>query len=159
MISERKQKLINKLNDSRQRLNTALDAVGDRWDEQLYSEGAQWTIRQLLTHLMLADAGHVRMVKAIAAGIEFIPADYDIDRYNKGSVQKNKNLTIEDCRQGLANSREEALSWIDEIDDSVLDIEGRHASLNILSIEKIFKIMALHEISHAQDIETHLNLA
>lgn len=156
-MTDRKQKYIKRLNESRAYLEQMLDRVGDRWDEQLYADGAQWTIRQLLIHLMLADKGHNSMVMMAAKGTHIIPEDYDIDRYNASSVRKNDALSPADARAALRQSRAELLAWIDAVEDSVLDIETRHASLQILPIYKIFNIMAWHEKEHADDIAKHLD--
>lgn len=152
-MSERIATLKQNLSDARSKLNEALDSIGDRADEQIYSDGAQWTLRQLAIHLALADAGHNRMVWSYADGKEFIPADYDIERYNKGSVQKKAEMTLAQARESLNQSRVEFLSWLDALeDDSVLDKTGRHASLRILTLEQIIGVMCSHEINHANDI-------
>ena len=156
-MSERLESHKQKLAESRATLNAALDRIDTRGDEQIYSEGAQWTLRQLAIHLMLADKGHNNMISHYAAGKEFIPADYDIERYNKRSVEKQAEVTLEQAREALAQSRRELLAWFDaQPDDSFLDKTGRHANLKILTISQIIDVMCNHEIGHANDIETML---
>ena len=98
-----------KLSASREYLNDAFDKVGERWDEQVYSDGAQWTIRGLAIHLMLADKGHNRMVMGAAVGENIIPEDYDIERFNKRSIEKRAEVSVDEIRAALATSREELL--------------------------------------------------
>lgn len=155
-MSDRKQKYIERLNESRAYLDSVFDRVGDRWEEQLYSDGAQWTIRQLAIHLMLADKGHNTMVMMGAKGTHIIPEDYDIERYNASSVRKNDSISPMDARAALRQSREELLTWLATVEDTVLDIETRHATLQMLPIYKILNIMAWHEKGHADDIAKHL---
>lgn len=155
-MSEATQKYLTRLQEARDFLLGVLAKVGERGDEQVYSDGAQWTIRQLAIHLMLADAGHVAMVKGIATGNEIIKPDYDLERFNQRSVQKNADLTIAQAIEGMARSRQELLAWLETIDDSVLDKEGLHAQLKVMSIRQILNIMAGHEVMHAKDIETLL---
>jgi hypothetical protein len=153
IMSERLEAHKQKLAESRVTLNAALDRVGTRADEQIYSEGAQWTVRQLVIHLMLADKGHNNMIAHYAEGKEFIPADYDIERYNKRSVDKQPETTLEQAREALTQSRRELLAWFDaQPDDSFLDKTGRHANLKILTISQIIDVMCGHEIGHANDI-------
>jgi uncharacterized damage-inducible protein DinB len=143
----------NRLAESREKLNQALDLIGDRADEQIYSEGAQWTLRQLAIHLALADTGHNRMMYNYAEGKEFIPADYDLERYNKRSVEKKEEMTLAQARELLAQSRAELLEWLDSIEDeSILDKTGRHATMKIMSLSEIMDFMAGHEEGHADDI-------
>lgn len=157
MPSERIQKYIDRLNKSRARLEDLLDRVpADKWEQRIYSDGAQWTLRQLLIHLMIADRGQNTVVKGIAAGKEVIPPDYDLERFNKRSVEKQAEVSVADARAALKISRAELLDWLNTIDDSVLDIQGRHASMQILTIAQILNVMAGHEDVHGNDIERFL---
>jgi hypothetical protein len=152
-MSERLEVHKQKLAESRAKLNEALDRIGDRGEQQIYSEGAQWTIRQLVIHLSLADNGHNRMIDHYAQDKEFIPADYDIERYNKRSVEKQADTTLQQARDALAQSRQELLAWFDnQPDDSFLDKTGRHPNLKILTLSQIIDVMCNHEIAHANDI-------
>ena len=91
-----------------------------------------------------------------AEGKDFIPPDYDLERYNRGSVKKQSGMTLAEARASLAQSREALLTWLETIDESALDKTGRHATLKIMSISRILDVMAWHESSHAADIEAHL---
>jgi len=154
MTSERIEKYTDRLQKSRQRLNAALDGVpAELWEQQIYSDGAQWTLRQLLIHLMLADHGQNTIILGIAEDKNLIPEDYDINRYNSSSVGKRQSVTVDEAREGLAQSRAHLIEWLHQADESVLDKEGRHASLQIMSIMQIFNLMSRHEESHAADIE------
>lgn len=153
-MSERIARRKARLAESRATLNQVLDLVQNRADEQLYSDGAQWTIRQLAIHLALADKGHNQMLFHYAEGKEYIPADYDIDRYNKRSVDKSDSMTFEQARASLAESRAELLAWLDTLtDETILDKTGRHATLQIMSLSQIMEIMARHEEGHAKDMQ------
>ena len=154
MASERSEKAITRLQQARERLDAVLNRVpADLWERQIYSDGAQWTVRQLLIHLMLADHGQNNVLMGIAEGKNLIPEDYDLNRYNSGSVSKRQAVTVEEARAGLMQSRARLVEWLNQIDDAVLDQKGRHASLQILSIGQILEVMALHEEGHAADIE------
>lgn len=152
-MSEKIEQLKQDLSNARATLNQAFDAIGNREDEQIYSEGAQWTLRQLAIHLALSDMGHNRMVFSYANDKDFIPADYDIERYNKRSVEKQAEMTLQEARESLANSRQEFIAWLDNLDDeTILQKTGRHATLRIMTLEEIIGIMYGHEEAHAQDM-------
>lgn len=157
-MSKRMEQLKADLTRSRQRLNNVLDQVHDRWETQVYSDGAAWTVRQLGIHLALADKGQTAQVMGIARGEELIPADFDLERYNRRSVEKRAEMTVEEIRQSLQASRNELLQWLATIDDSVLDKRGRHSTLQVLSIAEILDVMATHELTHANDIARVLNI-
>ncbi|GAB5490754.1 MAG: hypothetical protein Phog2KO_09690 [Phototrophicaceae bacterium] len=157
-MSEKIAQLKQNLEKSRATLNEAFDLIGDKGDEQIYSEGAQWTLNQLAVHLALADIGHNRMVMSYANDQEFIPADYDIERYNKRSVEKKADMTLKQSRASLKKSREEFITWLDAVeDDAILQKTGRHATLQIMTLEQIIGVMCYHEEAHAKDMMTMLN--
>ena len=135
-------------------MNAILDKVGDRWDTQVYSDGAAWTARQLAIHLMVTDKGHNNTLKGIANGEETIPADFDLERFNRRSVEKRADTSVEEARASLAVTA----AWLDTIDDATLDKKGRHGSMRILSIEEITQVIADHDRDHGNDIARALNI-
>lgn len=159
-MSERLENRKQVLAESRAKLMDALERIGNRGDEQIYSDGAQWTLRQLVIHLALADKGHNQMIYRYAQGEEFIPEDYDVDRYNQRSVEKSDAMTLEQAIAALNQSRAELLAWFDEQeDDSFLDQSGRHPMMRILSLYQIITVMSQHEVGHADDILAMLELS
>jgi len=157
-MSERIQRIKADLAEARHDLNHVFDQVGDRWETPVYSDGAAWTVRQLAIHLMITDKGHNNMIKAIANGEETIPADFDLERFNKRSVEKRAETPIEEVRAGLAAAAAERNAWLDTIDDGTLDKTGRHGTMRILSVEQILGVVASHDRDHGRDIARVLNI-
>ncbi len=157
-MSERIKQHKQALNDARAYLDRVLDAVGDQWDVQVYSDGAAWTVRQLAIHLADADRGQTRVIIGIANGEELIPPDFDVERYNRRSVEKRAEMTMPEVRQTLNDTRAQLLEWLDSIDDAVLEKQGRHASLRVLTVGEFLRVMAAHERQHADDIARVLAL-
>src|SRR5688572_13660248 len=111
-MSERIARIKENLADARAYLNSVLDKVGDRWDSQVYSEGAAWTVKQLATHLMITDKGHNNTIKGIADGNEVIPADFDLERFNRRSVEKRGEVSYDEIRSALATTAAERDTWL-----------------------------------------------
>jgi uncharacterized damage-inducible protein DinB len=158
-MSERKQALWRDLSAARDHLNLVLDTVGDRWETPVYSEGAAWNVRQLVVHLMVADQGNNNQVMGIAEGREVIPADFDLERYNRRSVEKRAEVTVEAARAALAESRAALGAWLELLDEAKLDREGRHGTMQMLTVAQILALMASHERGHADDIARALESA
>ncbi len=146
------------LTDARQYLNHVLDQVGDRWDAPVYAEDTAWTVKQLLIHLMVSDKGHNNMVMAIARGENTIPEDFDLERFNRRSVEKRADITADEARAALAQTAAERDAWLDTIDGATLLKQGRHGSMRILSIEQILGVVAGHDRTHANDIARALGI-
>lgn len=158
-MSERVQRLVSRLQESRQLLDGVLDQVGDRWEEPVYSDGLGWTVRQLVNHLADADRGHNFQVMNIAEGNDVIPEDFDIERYNKSVTAKRAEKSAEEARSELDETRKQLTEWLFALDPAKLDRTGRHASLQILSVEQIITVLSEHERGHAQDIAGALGLS
>jgi uncharacterized damage-inducible protein DinB len=157
-MTDRKAELKAKLNDSRQILDTVFDQVGDRWDAQVYSDGLGWTVKQIAAHLVDAERGHLSQASNIAEGKDIIPEDFDIQRYNASRTQKNIDKTPEESRAALKEVRQEILAWLDNIEDEKLDRKGRHATLQIMTVHDILRLVSLHERGHAADIARTLDI-
>ncbi|MCB9449870.1 MAG: maleylpyruvate isomerase N-terminal domain-containing protein [Anaerolineaceae bacterium] len=157
-MSERIATHQQKLDGARDYLERVLDQVGDRWETQVYSEGANWTVRQLLIHLSVSDKGHNRMMMAIAQGENTIPDDFDLERFNRRSVEKQAEATPDGLRTALRASAAERTEWLATCDDATLDKKGRHGSMRILSIAEILDVIAGHDRTHGQDIAAILGI-
>ncbi len=153
-----KAELKAKLAQTHAYLNRVLDQVGDRWDAQVHSQEGGWNVRQLVHHLASSDRGHVNMVKGIAEGVEVVPADFDLERYNRRTTEKSAEKTVEQSRQELEQQRAELFDWLDGVDEARLSREGRHGTLKILSVAQILRVLAMHELTHGREIAQVLGL-
>lgn len=146
------------LASARAYLDNILDQVGDRWDAQVYSDGLGWTVQQIVHHLADADRGHNFQLLGIAQGQSPIPEDFDVERYNASVTKKTAEKSVQQSRDDLNENRASLNEWLNQIDDATLDLEGRHATLRIMSISEILKLMAGHERMHAKDIADTLGI-
>lgn len=147
-----------KLIEARDEMNRVLDQIGSRWEQQVYSDGLAWNVRQVLIHVADADRGHNRQAMGYAEGQEVIPPDFDVQRYNARTTEKLAAKTVEEARAEMAQSRQALLEWLDSVEEEKLDREGRHASGNIMTVRNMLRIQALHEQTHAREIATALGI-
>lgn len=157
-MSERIENLVQRLKESRAYWDAVISQVEDRWETQVYSDGIGWTVRQLVNHVADADRGHNLQVMNIAEGKDLVPADFDLERYNKRITEKTAEKSPQQSLQEMNDQRQQLYDWLYAIDESVLDKTGRHATLNIFSIEQFLKILSNHEREHAQDIAKVLQI-
>lgn len=147
-----------KLADSLAYVELVLGQVGDQWEAQVYSEGAAWTVRQLLIHLVITDKGHNGMMMAAVKGENTIPDDFDLERFNRRSVEKRAEMTPDELLNALRASAAERNIWLDTIDDAALEKTGRHGTMQILSVAQMLDIVSAHERTHAGDIARVLGI-
>lgn len=139
-------------------MNRVLDQIGDRWEQQVYSDGLAWTVRQVLLHVADADRGHNRQAMGYAEGQQVIPPDFDVQRYNTRTTEKLASKTVEEARTEMTQSRQALLEWLDSVDEEKLDLEGRHASGNVMTVRNMLRIQAIHEQTHAREIAAALGI-
>lgn len=156
VISERKTELINNLDRSRQALNTLLSKLTPAdWETQIHDD-EKWTVRQIVSHLVDSQRGMIGQMKRIVVGEETVPADFDVNRWNKRSVQKMADKTPEELVKSLNEDHEALKHFIRELDEADFEKRGRHANLSILTVEQFARIVASHEADHTQSIAQKL---
>lgn len=153
-MSSKKDAIRQKLAAAREGLSGVVKALTDaQWETAVYSEGSDWTVADLFRHVVDAERGMVGLINQIRQGGEGVPADFDLARWNARAVSKSKEKTpamlIGDMEQNRAN----LLQMIETLTDEDWGKQGRHGSLQILSIEQICHVVADHEQTHAQDIK------
>ena len=150
-------KLVDKLITSGQRTQEIFQSIqGDDWYQQIYTEGANWSVHHILAHFVASEASVVRLVKFILQGNEGVPEDFNMDAYNEREVNCFSKLPNDMILQRFMERRGETIQLLMELDDSDLAIEGRHPWLGVVPIEEMIKLMYRHNQIHQRDIRKTL---
>ena len=153
MFEEKKANIFQKLAGSRQALLTLLEDLDEsQWDLVVYSEDAEWTVRDLFSHIMVSEKSMTRLVEVIQEGGEGASEDFDLKRWNARTVQKSSDKLPEDIRAEMIVNRGHLLELLDSMPDSDWEKKGRHGSLRIMTVEEILRLIADHECDHMNDI-------
>ncbi|MCC7451373.1 MAG: DinB family protein [Anaerolineae bacterium] len=157
-MSDRKTAIVAVLDQTRQQLNALLDRLqpGD-WETQIQEEDQRWTVRQIISHLMEAQRGMTHQITRINAGEETVPPDFDLNRWNRRSVEKAADKQPPELIAALEEGRTALKQVLTGLSDSDLEKRGRHGSLQIMSIEEIARLIGTHEADHARIIAEGLN--
>jgi hypothetical protein len=127
----------------------------DQLTTKVHHEGEQWTALQVIGHVVEAQRGMLRQIKNLAEGKETgVPADFDIERYNKRQVQKltEANKTLQDFMTQYETDREELITLLGSIEEAALDNTGRSTHLDTVSTEMVVRRIAEHEAEHSRQI-------
>ncbi len=122
------------------------------WDQQVYSEGAAWTVRQVLAHLVQSEDSMRRLVEGILAGGPGAPEDFDLDAYNDYKVRQQKTTPPADLLDELAAARQKTVALIADLAEGDLDKTGRHPVLGEAPVEVILKLIYRHGNIHRREI-------
>src|SRR5512139_3635419 len=145
-LSERKHLIHDHLIRTREEL---LEVIGRLetvdWDRPVqYVEGG-WTVKQALLHVAMSESGQLTAGKAIAAGQPTVPDDFDLNRYNRRQIEKNKEKQPPEILFGMAESRQRLLAFLEQVPEDALDKSGKHGRGDIITLEQLFRRIGEHE--------------
>lgn len=151
-------KLVEKLISSGQKTRDFFETIeGDDWYQQVYSEGADWSIYHILAHFVVSEASITRLIKFILQGNEGVPEDFDLDAYNEREVNCFSKLPNDMVLQRFMERRGETIQMVIDMSDDELLCEGRHPWLGVVPIEQMIKLMYRHNQIHQRDIRKTLD--
>jgi uncharacterized protein (TIGR03083 family) len=152
-MDAKKKEIKDELSDARSVLFAILQGLSEAaWDATVYSEGETWTVADILRHLTAAERDMTLLVERIRKGAGGVPADFDLDRWNRRSIEKAESKSPADLQAEMRENRLHLIGVIDSIEPEEWDIRGRHGSLRIMTVEEILRLIADHERRHTADI-------
>lgn len=125
----------------------------DQWGVDVYTEGATWSIRNVLAHFVTSERGLLKLFERIRATGEGSPEDFSIDRYNASQQEKTKDLAPAELLEQYKQIRAETVQWVSGLKDEELEIKGRHPFLGETIIREMVKMWYLHNQLHYRDVK------
>jgi DinB superfamily len=152
------QRLVDRLLDEGEKTRRFFEAIpAVDWDLQVYSDGGQWRIRQILAHFVVTEASLQVLVKNILDGGEGSPQDFDINRFNESRVGRLEGTPPSELLASFFELRQRTAQMVAQINPEDLQRTGRHPFLGVAALEEIIKLMYRHNQIHQRDIRKHLN--
>lgn len=128
----------------------------DQWSNEVYTEGATWSIHNVLSHFVTSERGLIRLFERIRTSGEGASDDFSIDRYNAAQQEKTKDLSPAELLEQYKQVRAEAVAWVGGLKDEELEIKGRHPFLGETVIREMIKMLYLHNQLHYRDVKRAL---
>jgi uncharacterized damage-inducible protein DinB len=140
-----------KLAKSREKLLAAADLPDDALD---FQPATGWTVRQTLTHLLNSEEDHCRIIVVFARDeLHRLPTEFDLNEHNERRVAERGHLTRDELLDALHAQRQRTEDLFNRLDDDQRAKTGPHPALGELSIDAIFRVLAVHEQQHTREIE------
>lgn len=118
-----------------------------------WSEGGQWTARDLIGHVGFAEGGMLTLIKRAVAGEPATPnPGFDLERFNAGRVRRAAALSISEIVDLLAQSRAETLALLESSTAADLDCAVHHPAYGPTTVAGVMTIIGEHEARHAEDL-------
>jgi uncharacterized damage-inducible protein DinB len=132
------------------------ELTADQWENEVYTEGTTWSIRNVLSHFVTSERGLVKLFERIRTSGEGAADDFSIDRYNASQQEKTKDLTPAEMLEQYKQARAESVAWVSGLKDEELEIQGRHPFLGETVIREMVKMLYLHHQLHYRDMKRAL---
>jgi len=125
----------------------------EQWSNEVYTEGATWSIRNVLAHFVTSERGLVRLFERVRTIGEGATDDFSIDRYNAAQQEKTKDLAPDELLEQYKQVRAESVQWVTGLKDEELELKGRHPFLGETVIREMIKMLYLHNQLHYRDVK------
>ena len=76
--------------------------TGDQWGQVVYTEGAEWKVRDVLAHFVSVENTILKLFENIRSGGGGASEDFSVDRFNAEQVSKLAEISHPTC---LHNTR------------------------------------------------------
>ena len=128
----------------------------DQWQTEVYTEGATWTICNVLSHFATSERGLVKLFEQIHQGGGGVTDEFSIDRYNASQQEKTKDLPVADLLEKYKLTRAETAAWVSGLKESDLELTGRHPFLEVTTLREMVKMLYIHNQIHYRDFKKML---
>ncbi len=155
-MTDRRQRIQIELAESRAYLFSVAQQIGSE-QAVASTENPAWNVHDLLAHLAVAERGLQGTVQRFLAG-QSLPDGFSLDIWNQRQVAKQQERSVPELLASLAASRVDSLALLDSLSDEQLAVRGLHPAGFETSVGGIFRVMAMHELDHGQEIALALGL-
>ncbi len=127
------------------------------WSRTVYTEGAHWTVAEVLNHFVNTESGIARLVRSILEGGAGVAEDFDLDAYNERKVKENAQKAAQAMLDEFSALRAKTVAMVSAMTEADLLKEGRHPFLGIAPVENMLKLMYRHNQIHQRDLRRLLS--
>jgi hypothetical protein len=124
-----------------------------QWTREVYTEGTTWTIRNVLSHFVTSERGLVKLFEQIRRGGMGSPDDFSIDRYNASMQERTKEFSSQELLEQYRRVRANTIEWVSGLNESDLDISGKHPFLGLTVLREMIKMLYIHNLTHYRDMK------
>jgi uncharacterized damage-inducible protein DinB len=128
----------------------------EQWEQEVYTEGTTWTIRNILSHFVTSERGLIKLFEQVRQGGSGAADDFSIDRYNATMQERTKSLTPAELLEQYKQVRASSIAWVSGLKENELEITGRHPYLGQTVIREMIKMLYIHNLTHYRDMKRNL---
>ena len=158
-MTDRRTEIIAELEDNlKNSISFFRSLSDDQLSVQVYIDGAEWTVKQVLAHFITIERSMHWLFKNMLSGGSGSPDDFDVDRFNLTQPKKLDGLTVEELIEQFKSVREDTIAIVRGMTEQDLNREGRHPFHGQGKLER-FIIWAYEHVGiHENDIRKALRI-
>ena len=150
----RKDRLWWRLEDVRAQVKALAASLSPaQWQTPVYD---LWAARDVIAHLAAAEKGHVDVGWALLRGDSTEIPGFDLDAYNNRSVDERRHLSEAELLAELDEARARTAELLAAVGPDDWEKGGPHPGGFDVTVEGIFKVIAMHERRHLRDLRKAL---
>lgn len=150
----RKDRLWWRMEEVRAQVKTlAASLTPAQWTTPVYE---LWAARDVIAHLAAAEKGHVEVGWALMRGESTEIPGFDLDTYNNRSVEERRHKSPSELLAELDEARQRTAELLAAVGPDDWQKGGPHPGGFDVTVEGIFKVIALHERRHLKDLQKAL---
>jgi hypothetical protein len=127
------------------------------WDRLIYSDGADWKVRNILAHFVVTEIYIPNLIRDILQGGQGVSENFDLDLFNQAKVSELVDLSPGELLELFISSRAETIQLVLHLSNSDLTKQGRHPFLGITNLEEIIQLIYRHTQIHQRDLRRILS--
>lgn len=132
------------------------DLKPEQFETKIYTDGSQWSVRQVLAHFALAEDSLFRLVENIVNGGAGTPEGFNLDAYNEYKVSSVEKSTVNELLDLFDKNRQSTIELVSELNSNDLEKMGRHPFLGYAAVGDIVKLIYRHNQIHLREIRRAL---
>ena len=126
--------------------------TGDQWQQVVYTEGAEWKVRDMLAHFVSVEKSILKLFENIREGGMGASEDFSVDRFNAEQVSKLAEISPSDLLAQYQEARAKMIAWVSGLSESDLQKTGRHPFLGVTTLGEMIKMVYRHNQIHLRDL-------
>lgn len=157
MAETRLRGLIARLERGQRKTTEAFGSLSPaQWERPIYDDPTTWTARNLLTHFLSSERELLRLCESVAGGGPGAPEGFDFDAFNAQQQPLYRDVPPAQLMEQLEAARARTLEWLRTLEDSQLDLMGRHPALGEVSLDTMIVAIYGHQLMHMRDLQSKL---
>jgi hypothetical protein len=126
-------------------------------DQQVYTDGAAWRVKDLLAHLVATEATVLDTLKSILAGGPGLPDNFDLDSFNESEVGRRSQVSSGALLDSFSADRRALVQVVQSLREADLARPGRHPWLGWTTLGEVLQLVYRHSMLHVRDARRALS--